>query len=167
MRTILTTLFIVSLVFAPILGGVAFGEVKNLSVNKAATAKVRALDKKFFKKFDVYSSGVTEAPTALLFDEKDKYHLPSPLWGKPLSEQEIIYAIDRVHKQYEDKDWNITFPPQALNVVNIKGRVLGFVYTGLTAVLMDRKKDGSVIVYLPSFEGRSGGGGGGGGGGGR
>jgi hypothetical protein len=165
MRTILTALFIVSLVCATILGGVALGEVKNLSVDKGATAKIKALDKKFFKKFDVYSAGVTEAPMALLFDQKDKYHLPSPLWGKPLSEQQIIYAIDRLDKQYEDKHWDISFPPRALNVVNSKGRVLGFVHTGLNTILMDVKKDGNVTVYLPSAEARGGGGGGGGGGG--
>lgn len=165
MRTILTALFIVSLVCATILGGVALGEVKNLSVDKGATAKIKALDKKFFKKFDVYSAGVTEAPMALLFDQKDKYHLPSPLWGKPLSEQQIIYAIDRLDKQYEDKHWDISFPPRALNVVSSKGRVLGFVHTGLNTILMDVKKDGNVTVYLPSAEARGGGGGGGGGGG--
>ena len=41
------------------------------------------------------------------------------------------------------------FQPQALNIVNLKGKVVGYCYTGVSSVLMDRKKDGSVTVYPP------------------
>jgi hypothetical protein len=162
MRTIVTTLFVVSLVFTPILGGVVLGGVKNLSVDQGVTAKIRAFDKKFFKKFDVYASGVTESPSALLFDQKDKYHLPDPFWGKPLGEKEIIYAINRLDVQYHDQAWDIPMPPRALNVVNSKGKVLGYVYTGLGTILMDRNEDGRVTVNAPSPPMRGGSGGGGG-----
>jgi hypothetical protein len=130
-----------------------WGQEKNLYVNKEITAKIRAFDRAFFKGFDVYSAGVKEQPTALLFDIKDDYHLPSPFWGKPLSEEEIIYAIQSLDAQHDDNRL-IPSPPRALNIVNLKGKVLGYVYTGLDSVLMDRKKDGSVTVYPPSQEPR-------------
>jgi len=126
----------------------AWGQEKNLYVNKEVTAKIRAFDREFFKGFDVYSAGVKEAPTALLFDMKDDYQLPDRFWGSPLNEEQIIYDIQRLDDQSNDNK-NIPFPPRALNIVNLKGKVLGYVYTGLNSLLMDRKKDGSVIVYLP------------------
>ncbi len=126
----------------------SWGQEKNLDVNKEVTAKIRAFDREFFKGFDVYSAGVKEAPTALLFDTKDDYQLPAQFWGSPLTEEQIIYAIQRLDDQYIDIK-NIPFPPRALNIVNLKGKVLGYVYTGLNSVLMDRKKDGSVTVYPP------------------
>jgi len=124
------------------------GEEKNLDVNKEVTAKIRAFDREYFKGFDVYSAGEKEAPTALLFDIKDDYQIPDRFWGSPLSEEQIIYAIQSLDDQSRDNK-RIPFPPRALNVVNLKGKVLGYVYTGLNSVLMDRKKDGSVIVYSP------------------
>jgi len=140
--------FVVFLVSVVIALNSAWGQEKNLGINKEVTAKIRAFDREFFKGFDVYSSGEKEAPTALLFDIKgDDYHLPSRFWGDPLSEEEIIYAIHRLDDQYTDKMFR--FQPQALNIVNLKGKVLGYVYTGLNSVLMDRKKDGSVTVYPP------------------
>ena len=166
MRMILTTLFIVLLVSTSILGGVVLGEVKNLSVDQGITAKIQAFDTKFFKGFNVYSAGTLEAPTALLFDRKDKYTLPAPLWEKPLAgEQEIIYAINRLRQQSQDRSWNIHLPLRALNIVNTKGQVLGYVYTGVEteAILMDRAMDGRVTVYLPTPRKIDGGGGGGGG----
>jgi len=126
----------------------AWGQEKNLYVNKEVTAKIRAFDQEFFQGFDVYSAGVKEAPTALLFDMKDDYQLPDRFWGSPLNEEQIIYDIQRLDDQSNDNK-NIPFPPRALNIVNLKGKVLGYVYTGLNSLLMDRKKDGSVIVYLP------------------
>ena len=126
----------------------AWGQEKNLGINKEVTAKIRAFDREFFKGFDVYSSGQKEAPTALLFDIKDDYQLPDRFWGPPLSEEQIIYAIQRLDDQYNDNK-RIPFPPRALNIVNLKGKVLGYVYTGLNSVLMDRKKDGQVTVYPP------------------
>jgi hypothetical protein len=128
----------------------AWGQEKNLWANKAVTAKIRAFDREFFKGFDVYSAGVEESPTALLFDIKDDYPLPSRFWGEPLSEEEIIYAIYRLDDQYNDNKM-IPFQPRALNIVSLKGAVVGYVYTGLNSVLMDRKKDGSVTVYPPSI----------------
>jgi hypothetical protein len=128
-----------------------WGQEKNLAVNKEVTAKIRALDREFFKGFDVYSAGVKEAPSALLFDiKKDDYHLPVQFWENPLSEEEIVYAIHRLDDQYIERTWDIPFEPRALNIVNAKGEILGYVYTGLTHVLMDRKKDGRVTVFLPT-----------------
>jgi hypothetical protein len=126
----------------------AWGQEKNLYVNKEVTAKIRALDREYFKGFDVYSSGEKEAPTALLFDIKDDYQLPDRFWGPPLSEEQIIYAIRTLDDEYNDNK-RIPFQPRALNIVNLKGKALGYVYTGLNSVLMDRKKDGSVTVYAP------------------
>jgi hypothetical protein len=125
-----------------------WGQERNLDVNKEVTAKIRAFDREFFQGFDVYSAGEKEAPTALLFDIKDDYQLPDRFWGPPLSEEQIIYAIQSLDGQYNDSK-RIPFLPQALNIVNLKGKVLGYVYTGLNSVLMDRKKAGSVIVYAP------------------
>ncbi len=140
--------FVVFLVCVFMALNLAWGQEKNLDVNKEVTAKIRAFDREFFKGFDVYSAGVKEAPTALLFDIKDDYQLPDRFWGSPLNEEQIIYAIRRLDDQYNDIK-NIPFPPRALNVVNLKGKVVGYVYTGLNSLLMDRKKDGSVIVYSP------------------
>jgi hypothetical protein len=126
-----------------------WGQEKNLAVNKEVTAKIRALDKEFFKGFDVYSAGTDENPTALLFDIKDNYRLPTQFWENPLTEEKIVYAIHRLDDQYTNRRYDIPFEPRALNIVNVKGEVLGYIYTGLAFVLMDRKKDGRVIVFLP------------------
>jgi hypothetical protein len=142
--------FIVFLVSAVMALNLAWGQEKNLYVNKEVTAKIQALDPGFFKGFDVYSAGVKEAPTALLFDIKDDYYITTRFWGESLSKEEIIYAIYALEDQYTDNKL-ILFPPRALNIVNLKGKVLGYVYTGLSSVLMDRKKDGSVSVYPPSI----------------
>jgi hypothetical protein len=141
--------FVVFLVSVVIALNLAWGQEKNLWVNKQVTAKIRAFDREFFRGFDVYSSGEKEEPTALLFDIKDDYQLPDRFWGPPLSEEQIIYVIQSLDGQYNDSK-RIPFPPRALNIVNLKGKVLGYVYTGLNSVLMDRKKDGSVTVYSPS-----------------
>ncbi len=145
--------FVVFLVSVVIALSLAWGQGKNLEVNKEVTAKIKAFDREFFKGFDVYSAGMKDAPTALLFDIKDDNHLPSPLWEKPLSEAEIIYAIHSLDEQHQDNPL-IPFPPRALNIVNLNGKVLGYVYTGLDTVLMVRKKDGSVAVYPPNQEPR-------------
>jgi hypothetical protein len=143
--------FMLFLVGTLIALGPAWGQEKNLGINKEVTAKIRAFDREFFTGFDVYSAGVEEAPTALLFDMKDDYHIPSRFWGKPLNEEEIIYAIRRLDDQYISRQWDIPFEPRALNIVNRKGEVLGYVYTGLTHVLMDRKEDGRVTVFPPAI----------------
>jgi hypothetical protein len=125
------------------------GQVKNLSTNKEVTAKIKALDTEFFKGFDVYSAGTTENPSALLFDIKnDKYAIADRLWGSPLTEQRTIYAIHRLDDQFINREYDIPLAPQAFNIVNRKGEVVGYVYTGVTKVVMDRKKDGRVTVYL-------------------
>ncbi len=162
-RVIFFVVFLVSVVVALTL---AWGQV-NLATNKEVTAKIKDLDVAFFKGFDVYPAGVKEAPTALLFDIKGGCKLPcrvsktalskekvaqGKIWGPPLSKDEIIYAIKALDAQYtEDK---LPSPPRALNVVNVKGEVLGYVYTSLDTVNMDRKKDGTVVVYPPSIEAR-------------
>jgi len=149
--------FILFMVCAVIAVNPVWGKEKNLGINKAVTAKIKAFDRQFFQGFDVYSAGVKEAPTALLFDIKDDYHLPSRFWGNPLSEEEIVYAIHRLDDQYIDNK-TIPFEPRALNVVNLKGEVLGYCYTGLNSVLMDRTKDGRVTVFPPTAQSPDGGG---------
>jgi hypothetical protein len=149
MRTILTTIFVFSLVLTPILEGVVRGEVKNLSADQKITAKIKASDKNFFKGFDVYSAGTQETSTALLFDRKDQYQLPAPDWAGPLSEKEVISAIQRLSQQYKDRSWYVPVQPRALNIVNSKGEVLGYVYTGVETIQTDLKKDGLVTVYPP------------------
>jgi hypothetical protein len=159
--------FVVFLVSVVIALNLAWGGEKNLWVNKGVTAKIRAFDQKFFKGFDVYPAGVREAPTALLFDIKGGCKLPCRVsktalsketmatanaWGPPLSEDEIIYAIKRLDDQYSSHGWKIPFEPRALSIVNVKGEVVGYVFTGLDSVLMDRNKDGTVIVYPPTLE---------------
>ena len=121
----------------------------NLSVNREVTAKIRASDRDFFRDFDVYSAGVREYPTALLFDPKDEYHLPSRFWESRLGEDEIIYAIWRLDEQHREPAWGLPFEPRALTIVNLKGQVVGYIYTSLNRILMDRKKDGRVTVFLP------------------
>jgi hypothetical protein len=140
---------VVFLVSVAIALNLAWGQEKNLDVNKEVTAKIRAFDREFFKKFNIYSAGALDAPTAMLFDVSgDDHNLSSPTWGKPLSEAEIIYAIHSINEQQKDNTL-IPFPPRALNIVNLKGKVLGYVYTVLNSVLMDRNKDGKVTVYPP------------------
>ena len=123
--------------------------MKNLSLNQEVTAKIKALDKEFFKDLDVYTAGTDENPSALLFDIKDNYTIADRLWGSFLKEEEeIIYAIHRLDDQFINGQYDIPLTPQALNIVNVKGEVLGYVYTGVTTVLMDRKMDGRVNMYL-------------------
>lgn len=142
--------FLIMLVFNFATFDLSLCQEKNLSVNREVTDKIRAFDQEFFKEFDVYSAGVREYPTALLFDPKDDYHLPSRFWGSPLKADEITYAIERLDEQYLDRSWGLSFEPRALNIVNKKGQVLGYIYTSLINVLMDRKKDGRVTVFLPT-----------------
>jgi hypothetical protein len=149
MKKHIASFYILFLVSTLITLGPAWGQEMNLGINQEATAKIRAFDREFFTGFDVYSAGVREAPHALLFDMKDDYHLPTRFWGKPLSEEEVVYAIRRLDDEYIDRQWDIPFEPRALNVVSRKGEVLGYVYTGLTHVLMNRKKDGQVTVFPP------------------
>jgi hypothetical protein len=140
--------FFVSFVFTL---GLARSQEKNLWANTAVTTKIRAYDQEFISSCDVYMVWVKDAPMALLFDIKDDdYHIAGRFWGQPLRQEEVIRAINNINDQYNNTlIWYIPFRPQALNVVNLKGKVLGYVYTGLDSVLMDRKKDGSVTVYPP------------------
>ncbi len=159
MKKLMQFLPIIFLFFAVLALSSVWGQDKNLWVDNAVTAKIRAFERGFFKGFDVYSAGTQENPSALLFDIKDNYNLTTWLWEKPLTEEEIIYAIHRLDDQYVNRTYNIPFEPRALNIVNSKGEILGYVYTGMTHVLMDRKEDGRVIVHLPTptqFEGGGG-----------
>jgi hypothetical protein len=149
MKRKVTTVILVTLFFTVATIGLSSGQDKNLSVNEGVTSKIRAFDKEFFKGFDVYSAGVKEDPTALLLDPKDDYHIASRFWEPSLSDEEVIYAIERLEDQYNDRTWDLAFEPRALNIVNNRGQVLGYIYTSLKSVLMDRKKDGRVNVFLP------------------
>jgi hypothetical protein len=158
MKKLMVSVFAVFLAGAVLAVSPVWSQDKNLTINREVTAKIRAFDGAFFKGFDVYSAGTEENPSALLFDINDDYHLPDRFWGKPLSKEEIIYAIHRLDDQYISRQWDIPFEPRALNIVNRRGEVLGYCYTGMTHVLMDRKKDGRVTVFLPSPEFYEGGG---------
>ena len=148
MKGNVTVISLAILVFSCSTVGVSLRQDQNLSINREVTAKIRAFDRELFKGFDVYRSGVREKPTALLFDLKDEYHLPSRFWGSPLGEEEIIYAIKRVEDQYIEHT-DMFFAPRALNIVNKRGQILGYVYTGLLEISMNRKKDGHVTVFPP------------------
>ena len=145
------SVFILLMVCAVSAFNPVWGQERNLGINKAATAKIRAFDREYFKGFDVYSAGVEDAPAALLFDIKDAYQLSSRFWGEPLSEEEIVYAIHRLDQQSPAGGSEaVRFVPRALNVVNVQGAILGYCYTGLNSVPIDRTKDGSVTVYPPA-----------------
>jgi len=151
MKKLMTSVFVLFLAGIVFALSPVWGLGKNLSVNPEVTVKIRAFDQAFFQGFDVYFAGAsTEIPTALLLDIKDDYHLPSPLWGKPLSDKDVIYAIHRLDGQYISREWDIPFEPRALNIVNYKGETLGYIYTGVSHVTMDRKKDGRVTVFRPT-----------------
>jgi hypothetical protein len=158
MKKLMISVFVVFLAGAVLAMSPVWGQHKNLSVNPEVTAKIRAFDGEFFKGFDIYSAGTDENPSALLFDIKDDFHLPDRFWGKPLNEEEIIYAIHRLDDQYISRQWDIPFEPRALYIVNRRGEILGYCYTGMTRVLMDRRKDGQVTVFLSSPEFYQGGG---------
>ena len=151
MKRLLISVFVIVLAGAVIIMSPAWGMEKNLSVNPEMTARIRAFHPEdFTKEFDVYAAGVLEAPMTLLFDIKDDYHLPSMFWGKPLSQEEIVYAIHRLEDQYINRE-EMPFEPRALNVVNRNGKVLGYVYTCRVEIVMDRKKDGRVKVFPPQL----------------
>jgi hypothetical protein len=153
MKKLIIAVFIMVLAVSMSSVGPVMGLEKNLSVNPGMTAKIRAVDQAFFQGFDVYFAGAsTEVPSVLLFDIKDEYQIQDRFWGTPLSEEEIIYAINRLDDQYMSGLWDMPFEPRALNVVNNKGETLGYIYTGVSHVTMDRKKDGRVIVYLPEAQ---------------
>ena len=143
--------FMLFLVGTLIALGPVWGQEKHLAVNKTVTAKIRVFDREFLKGFDVYSAGTTENPTALLFDIKDDYTLAVRLWQNPLTEEAIIYAIPRLDDQYREQKYDIPFEPRAINIVNSKGEILGYMYTGMMHVVTDRKKDGRVIVFRPTL----------------
>jgi hypothetical protein len=151
MKNVRRCFFIVLMLGVVIASIPARGQEKDLRVNAAVTAHIRAFDQEFFKGFDVYSAGMLDAPTALLFEIKgDNYNLSSSHWGKPLSEAEIILAIHNLNDQQVNNKEVIPFQPRALNIVNVSGKVVGYVFTSIASVSMDRKKDGSVTVYPPS-----------------
>ena len=150
-KVVVTTMLLLILVCGFGAFDLSLGGQRNLSVNPEVTARIEASDQEFFKDFDVYSAGVREYPTALLFDLKDEYHLATRFWESPLSHEEITYAIWRLEEQHLEPNWHLPFEPQALNIVNYKGQVVGYIYTSVRVILMDRKKDGRVTVFVPAI----------------
>ena len=167
MKKLLISVFFMVLAGAVLVMSPVWGLEKNLLPNPEMTDRIQAFDPEDFTMyFDVYAAEVLEAPTALLFDRKDDYHLPSRFWGKPLNQKEIAYAIRRLKDQYINAGSALTFEPRALSVVNLKGEVLGYVYTFIREgdIVMERKEDGQVKVfppnfYLPAYSAPAGGGG--------
>ena len=156
MKKLVVSVFVMVFAGAVLFMSPVWGMEKNLSVNPEMTARIQAFDlEDFTKDFDVYAAEQLEAPTALLFDMKDDYHLPSTFWGEPLSQEEIAFAIHRLRDQYLDYRDQLTFAPRALNVVNRDGKVLGYIYVGgREDIVMDRKKDGMKVVkvFPPSVQ---------------
>ncbi len=161
-RVIFFVVFLVSVVVALSL---AWGQVSNLSVNKEVTAKIKAGDKAFLKTVVVYPAGVRELPTALFFDVKGGCAKPckvsrkeltkeevaeANVWGPPIGYEEIMHRVKAMDAQANDQT-KMPFPPRALNIVDLKGQIVGYVYTGLPTVNMERTKD-VVVVYPPSLE---------------
>ncbi|HEX15823.1 MAG: hypothetical protein DRG33_00280 [Deltaproteobacteria bacterium] len=127
---------------------VAAGPV-NLSIDQEATKKIASGDPSFLGGFEIYRAGVKEAPLALLLDRKgDGHNIASYLWGASLGRDEILYALRRLEEQYMEPSWCLPLPPAALRVVNRKGEVLGYVYTSLRQIFMERKGE-EVKVFLP------------------
>jgi len=151
MKKRVVAISLIMLVSAVVTCDLSSGQERQLGVNREATAKIRAFDKGFFKDFDVYLAGVKAAPTALLFDLRDDYHLPSRFWESPITEEDIVHVIERLDVQYIDHRDKLRFRPRALNIVNTKGELLGYIYTSLDSILMDRKEDGTVTVHVPSL----------------
>jgi hypothetical protein len=157
MKRLLVSVFVMVLAGGVLALSPVWGVEKNLSVNPEMTARIQAFDPEdFTKDYDVFFAGNSkEVPVALLFDMKDDYHLPSKFWSKPLSQEEIVYAIHRLKDQYIDDRSQLPFEPRALNIVNRNGKVLGFVYFGgIPEIVMDRKKDGGlqVKVFNPAIQ---------------
>jgi hypothetical protein len=151
MKKLVVSVFVMVLAGAVLFMSPVWGMEKNLSVNPEMSARIQAFDPEdFTKDFDVYAAEDLEAPTALLFDMKDDYHLPSTFWGKPLSQEQIVFAIHRLHDQFLDYRDQLPFAPRALNVVNRNGKVLGYIYIGGTddKIVMDRKKDAMMLVKV-------------------
>ena len=148
-KVVVTNMLLIILVCSFAAFDLSLARQRNLSVNPEVTARIEASDREFFKDYDVYSAGVREYPTALLFDLKDEYRLASRFWESPLSHEEIPYAIWRLEEQHLESEWNLPFEPQALNIINYKGQVVGYIYTSLNRILMDHKKDGRVTVFMP------------------
>ena len=163
MKKLLLTVFIMVVVggiftLSPVwslqLGDVRGLHEEDLPENPEMTARIQAFDPEDFTMYyDVYAAELLEAPTALLFDRKDDYHLPSMFWGEPLKQDEIVYAIRRLMEQYIVAGSAVTFKPRALNVVNLKKEVLGSVYTFVSKgdIVMERMEDGQVKVFPPKF----------------
>jgi hypothetical protein len=155
MKKLLVSVFVVVLAGAVFALSPVWGlQDENLSENPEMTARIQAFDPEdFTMTFDVYVAELLEAPTALLFDMKDDYHLPSRFWGSPLSQEEIIYAIRSMKNQFINAGSALTFEPRALNVVNRNGKVLGYVYTFMNGsdIVMERK-EGQVKVFPPRFD---------------
>jgi hypothetical protein len=155
MKKLIVSVFVMVLAGGVLALSPVWGVEKNLSENPEMTARIQAFDPEDFTRgFDVYAAEELEVPTALLFDIKDDYHLPSQFWGKPLSQKEIAYAIRRLTEQKINAGSALTFEPRALNVYNLKGKVLGYVYTFIREgdIVMERKEDGQVKVFPPKFD---------------
>ena len=161
--------FVVFLVSVALALTLAWGATyKNMELDKAATAKIRAFDMKFISKFVVYPAGTKESPTALFFDIKGGCAKPCAIdskarnkneafeknvWGPYFTKKEdIIYAIKAMDQVYSENKQG--FPPRALTVADEKGQLGGYVYTSAESVNMNRDKDGILMVYPPSIEPR-------------
>jgi hypothetical protein len=151
MKKLLVSVFVVVLASAVFALSPVWGAEKNLSEDPEMTARILAFDPEdFTQDFDVFFAGYSlEEPVALLLDMKDGNSLPSKFWSEPLSHEEIVYAIRRLKDQFVNYREQLPFGPRALNVVNRNGKVLGYIFFGgLADVVMDRKKDGSMMVKV-------------------
>lgn len=142
------------------LGGVflfALGVLaSDFRVDEVVTARFKSGDLGFIEGFEVYFAGTREEPLALLFDRKgDPYRIASPLWGDPLEGEEVLYVLRRLEERSRDNP--TLYPmPQALEVTNSKGEVVGYVFGLLRYVPLEKSPDGRVKVFLPDIPTRTG-----------
>lgn len=142
--------------FLILLWALAQGQaLENLAPHRDATERIEGGDGQFLSTFDIYHAGTKEYPIALLLDLKgDPYRIASYLWGDPIGLDEALYAIRRMEERYRECPACFPRPPQALAVVNRKGQLVGYVYTFLSHLFMERAEDGKVKVFLPEEEPR-------------
>lgn len=124
--------------------------LENLEPHPDVTKKVEEGDRDFLASFEIYHAGTREQPIALLLDLRgDPYRIASYLWEDPIGIEDALYAIKRMGERYWECPACFPRSPQALAIVNKKGQLVGYVYTYLSHVFMERTKDGKVKVFLP------------------
>lgn len=125
--------------------------LENLQGDPQVTQRITQGDFVFLSSFEIYHAGTKEFPVALLLDFRgDLYRIASSLWEDPIGVEEAIHAIRKMQERYQECPSCFFRPPQALAIINTKGEKVGYIYTGLRDIFMERRRDGKVKVFLPS-----------------